>query len=608
MSKIEDYALIGNGQSAALVGRDGSIDWLCLPRFDSPACFSALLGRPEHGRWIIAPVGQVAAVRRRYREDTLVLETEFESETGVVRLVDCMPSWSDECDSERSALIRVVEGVKGRVSMHLEWVVRFDYGSIVPWVRRAHGGLVATAGADSLILYSPVATRGRDLTTVADFEVQEGQTLPFAVAYFPSHRSPPLPVEAHVAVARTTAHWRSWTARCTYRGPYSEPVRRSMLTLKALAYAPSGGIVAAPTTSLPERLGGALNWDYRYCWLRDATFTLYSLLQGGYEKEAKAWRDWLLRAVAGRPQDLRTMYGVCGERRLTEWEVSWLPGHRRSVPVRVGNAAASQLQLDIYGELMDSLHLARSEGADDSAHAWAVQLVLLDFLESNWRRPDNGIWEFRGQPQQLTHSKVMCWVAFDRAVRAVEQFGLDGPVDRWRAARDDVRREVCERAYDRSRNTFVQSYGGSRLDASLLLMALVGFLPASDERVQGTVAAIERELLTGGLVRRYLPGADPGTRPESEGAFLPCSFWLADNYVLQGRHQEAEALFERLLGLRNDVGLMPEEYDPVGRQFLGNFPQAFTHVGLVNTARNLAPGIRPGEHRAQIRRDGVRQR
>jgi GH15 family glucan-1,4-alpha-glucosidase len=601
-SKIEDYGLLGNGQTAALVGRDGSIDWLCLPRFDSPSCFAALLGRPEHGRWVIAPRDRARATRRQYREDTLVLETEFETDAGTVRLTDFMPRWPDGRDAGRNELIRIVEGVTGCVRMHLEWVVRFDYGSVVPWVRRSHGGLVATAGADSLILYSPVETNGRGLTTVAEFDVQEGQALSFTMAHFQSHRSPPPPIEARVAVARTVAHWRSWAARCTYRGPYSGPVRRSMLTLKALAHEPSGGIVAAPTTSLPERLGGDLNWDYRYCWLRDATFTLYALLQGGYEMEARAWRDWLLRAVAGRPQDMQTLYGVCGERRLTEWQISWLPGYESSAPVRAGNAASTQLQLDIYGELMDTLHLARGEQGDDGAHAWAVQRVLLDFLESNWRRPDHGIWEIRGDPKQLTHSKVMCWVAFDRAVRAVEDCALDGPVDRWRGARAEIRREVCDHAYDRVRNTFVQSYGSTRLDASLLLMSLVGFLPASDPRMQGTVAAIERELLVDGMVRRYLPPPDPHGLAGGEGAFLPCSFWLADNYVLQGRHHEAESLFERLLGLRNDVGLMPEEYDPVARRFLGNFPQAFTHVGLVNTARNLSADVRPGEHRAQIRR------
>jgi GH15 family glucan-1,4-alpha-glucosidase len=590
---IEGYALIGNTRTAALVGRDGSIDWLCAPRFDSQACFAALLGTREHGRWLVAPTAKVRTVRRSYRADTLVLETEFEAEQGIVRVIDCMPPWP-----ERTDIVRVVEGVRGHVPMRMELIIRCGYGVVVPWVRRVESALLATAGPDSLELRAGVATRGKGLTTVAEFAVKRGQRIPFILSYFPSHQPRPLPIDADAAIAATELAWRNWCALCTYDGRWGDAVRRSLLTLKALTYAPTGGIVAAPTTSLPERIGGVRNWDYRFCWPRDATYTLYALLLAGYHDEARAWREWLLRAAAGRPQDMQTVYGVAGERQLTEVQLGWLPGYAGSAPVRVGNAAAGQCQLDVYGEVIDTLHLARTAGLDHDDNSWNFQRALLDFLESHWTEPDNGIWEVRGERRHFTHSKVMAWVAFDRTIKAVESHGVDGPVERWRRIRARIHADVCRKGFSAKRGAFVQYYGSNNLDASLLLMPLVGFLPPEDPRVRATVEAIERELTYDGFVARYLTAKRIDGLPAREGVFLPCSFWLADNLALQGRNAEAEALFERLLALRNDVGLLAEEYDPRTRRQLGNFPQALTHVALINTARNLSRRGGPGEHRS----------
>ena len=603
--RIEDYAVIGDTQSAALVGRDGSIDWLCLPRFDSGACFAALLGTPDHGRWLLRPTSPVRETRRRYRGDSLVLETEFHTDDGVVRVVDAMPirtRWPD--------LVRAVEGVEGRVPMRMELVIRFDFGSIVPWVRKVgRNTLLAVGGPDALELRSPVPTRGEGMTTVADFEVSAGERVPFLLTWHASHEEPPLPADPLKQLDETERYWQRWADRCSYQGPWREAVVRSLLTLKALTYAPTGGIVAAVTTSLPERIGGVRNWDYRYCWVRDATLCLYALLQGGYHEEARAWRDWLLRSVAGSPDDLRILYGVRGERRLPELELPWLPGYENSRPVREGNRAADQLQLDVYGELMDAMYTARRVGLTNSENAWRVLRIQMQWLERNWTQPDEGIWEVRGPRRQFTHSKVMCWVALDRAVKMVEQFGLHGPVDRWRAVRDQIHAEVCEKGWNAARGSFTQFYGSDALDASLLLIPQVGFLPAKDPRVVSTVDTIQRELVHDGLVLRYrteeigVDGLPPG-----EGAFLPCSFWLADALAMLDRHDEARALFERLLGLRNDVGLLSEEYDPRACRLVGNFPQAFSHIALVDTASNLGrlPSA-PGEHRGDGRGRGSSQ-
>ncbi len=583
---IEDYALIGDAHTAALVGRDGSIDWLCLPRFDSGACFAALLGSPAHGRWLIAPRDAVTRTRRRYRDGTLVLETDFETESGAVRVIDCMP-----LSNERWDVLRIVEGLRGCVRMHMELVIRFDYGSVVPWVHRADGTLFATAGPDTLELHTPVQTRGEHMTSTAGFDVGVGERVPFVLNYRPSHVPAQQPIHADQTLAETERRWRDWSQRCTYQGGWREPVLRSLLTLKALIYEPTGGIVAAPTTSLPEQPGGVRNWDYRYCWLRDATFTLNALLLAGYTEEALAWQDWLLRAVAGSPADMQILYSVTGERRLEETELAWLPGYGNAAPVRVGNAAATQFQLDVYGEVMDTLHLARAAGQTPQPHAWQIQRALLAFLESHWRDPDEGIWEVRGPRRHFTHSKVMAWVAFDRGVKGVERYGLDGPVEAWRRIRDEIHAQVCESGFDAKRNSFVQHYGSTELDASLLLIPLVGFLPPDDPRVRATVAAIERELVVDGFVLRYATATGIDSLPPGEGVFLPCSFWLADCLAVTGRHAEAEALFERLLALRNDVGLLSEEFDPRTRHMQGNFPQALSHMALVNTARllSLAP-------------------
>ena len=580
---IEDYALIGDCHTAALVGRDSSIDWLCFPRFDSAACFAALLGEPAHGRWLIAPAAQVLDIRRKYRDDTLILETEFETADGAVRIIDCMP-----LSDERWDVLRIVEGLRGRVAMRMELIIRFDYGSIVPWVRKVGDTLLATAGPDTLELRTAVAIHGEDLRTVGEFHVSKGERAPFALNYRFSHEAAPQAADPEGALTATENWWREWSGRCTYQGRWRDAVVRSLITLKALTYAPTGGMVAAPTTSLPEKRGGVRNWDYRYCWLRDATFTLNALLLAGYHEEAVAWREWLLRAAAGRPDDLQTLYSVTGERRLDEYEVNWLPGYGGAAPVRVGNAASKQFQLDVYGEVMDTLHLARAAALEPEPAAWRIQIALLVFLDSNWHRPDEGIWEVRGQRRHFTHSKVMAWVAFDRAIKDVEAFGLAGPVERWRLVRDAIHAQVCIEGYDARRNTFVQSYGSPYLDASLLLIPQVGFLAPDDPRVRGTVEAIERNLIVDGLVLRYSTATDVDALPPDEGTFLPCTFWLADALVLIGRREEGEALFERLLGLSNDVGLLSEEYDPRERHMLGNFPQALTHMALVNTARLLS--------------------
>jgi GH15 family glucan-1,4-alpha-glucosidase len=594
-SRIEDYALIGNTRTAGLVGCDGSIDWMCLPSFDSRSCFAALLGDARHGRWLIAPVAAVTKTARHYRAGTLVLETELTTDEGVVRLTDCMALWEG-----RSDVIRIVTAVSGRVRMRMELVVRFGYGTVVPWVRRIDGALRMTGGPDSLELRSSVPTHGEDFKTVAEFVVDADDRVPFVLSHFASHGERPIPIDPFAAIEDTERSWKAWASASTYRGKWREAVQTSLVALKALTYHPTGGIVAAPTTSLPEQHGGVRNWDYRFCWVRDATFTLYALILTGYRQEALAWRDWLLRAAAGRPQDLQTVYGVTGERQLVELELDWLPGYEGAKPVRIGNAAASQLQLDVYGEVMDALHVARTAELEKDTESWRFQRALVRFLEKAWEQPDNGIWEIRGPRQHFVHSKVMAWVAFDRAIKGVERYGLDGPVERWRAVREKIHAEVCDKGFDRSRGTFVQHYGSRDVDASLLMIPLVGFLPADDPRAVATVAAIEHDLMVDGLVLRYPTENGVDGLPPGEGVFLPCSFWLADNFALMGRREEAEQLFERLLALRNDVGLLAEEYDPRGRRMLGNFPQALTHVALVNTARNLTRPGGPNEHRSQI--------
>jgi GH15 family glucan-1,4-alpha-glucosidase len=581
---IENYALIGDCHTAALVGNDGSMDWLCFPRFDSAACFAALLGTPEHGRWLMAPAGKILSAKRCYLDDSLILQTDFETAAGTVRITDFMP-----VSDERWDVVRLVKGLKGSVDMRMELVVRFDYGSIVPWARRINGVLVITAGPDTLELVATVPFEGENLKTIAEFSVGAGQTESFVLNYRASHLPMLDSMDAEEALHRTAAKWHEWSSRSAYQGRWRGHVQRSLITLKALTYHPTGGMVAAPTTSLPEKIGSVRNWDYRYCWLRDATFTLNALLLAGYAEEATAWREWLIRAIAGSPDDLQILYGVTGARRLEEIELPWLPGYESSAPVRIGNAAAKQFQLDVYGEVMDSLHLARLADMKPHPIAWNVQVALLKFLESHWDKPDEGLWEVRGPPQHFTHSKVMVWVAFDRAIKDAETNGFEGPIDRWRELRDTIHAQICEKGFDPTANTFVQSYGSNHLDASLLLMPQVGFLPPEDPRVLGTVAAIEAKLLVDGLVLRYSTTTNNvDALPPGEGAFLPCSFWLADCYVLTGRRAEAEALFERLLTLSNDVGLYAEEYEPVAKRMLGNFPQALTHMALINSARLLS--------------------
>jgi GH15 family glucan-1,4-alpha-glucosidase len=576
---IEDYALIGDTQTAALVGKDGSIDWLCVPRFDSAACFAALLGDPRNGRWKIAPKGGVRRVERRYRDDTLVLETDFHTEDGVLRLVDSMPLRGRAPD-----IVRLVQCIEGRVEVEMDLALRFDYGCVVPWVRRHGDRLLAVAGPDAVRLDAGVETHGRDLTTRASFAVSAGDEVPFVLTWYPSHESEPDPVPAAAATEDTVEWWRGWMGRCRVDEPL---VCRSLMTLKALTYAPTGGIVAAATTSLPEKLGGVRNWDYRYCWLRDATLTLMALLSGGYVDEAQAWRDWLLRAVAGDPRDMQIMYGPAGERRLAELELDWLPGYEGSRPVRIGNAASDQFQLDVYGEVMDAMLRAREQGMESDGHAWRIQKAVMDFLESAWQEPDDGIWEVRGPRRHFVHSKVMAWVAFDRAAQTVERFDMHGDAASWRRACDEIHREVCEKGWDSERRTFTQSYGSRALDAATLLIPRSGFLPGDDPRVVGTIEAVQRELVQDGFVMRYpTEEADDGF-PPGEGAFLPCSFWLVDALAMAGRRDEARALYDRLSALANDVGLFSEEYDPGTGRLVGNFPQAFTHVALVTSAMTL---------------------
>lgn len=591
-SKIEDYALIGDTHTAALVSRTGSLDWLCLPRFDSPACFAALLGTPDHGRWLIAPLYGITTIRRRYRGDTLVLETHYVTETGTVRVIDFMPPRDHDIN-----VVRIVTGVEGTVRMKMEMTLRFDYGSIVPWVSTHGRFLKAVAGPDAVYLETEVELRGVGFSTVADFTVSAGEEIPFTLTWRPSHDVRPKPLSPKRACSETESWWGKWSAVCTYQGPWRDAVVRSLITLKALTFAPTGAIVAAPTTSLPELLGGVRNWDYRYCWIRDATFTLYALLMAGYRNEAKAWREWLLRAVAGKPSDLQIMYGISGERRLPELELNWLPGYERSAPVRIGNAASRQFQLDVYGEIMDTLHQARILGLAPDEDAWRVQHALVEFLESAWDRPDEGIWEVRGPRRQFTHSKVMAWVAVDRAVRAIERCHVEGPLERWRALRATIHDQVCREGYDSGRGSFVQYYGSTALDGSLLMIPLVGFLPFSDPRVQGTLDAIERELTVDGLVRRYHPSGEVEGLPGEEGLFLPCSFWLVDNLILAGRQRDARNLYDRLVGLANDVGLLSEEYDVKNKRLVGNFPQAFSHVSLVDSAYGFSRAESPVEHR-----------
>ncbi|SSW67152.1 glycoside hydrolase family 15 protein [Achromobacter agilis] len=600
MSKpLEDYGLIGNMLSAALVARDGSIDWLCLPHFDSPACFAALLGDQRHGRWRIAPHGKAAGVSRRYVPDTAVLETRYETATGAATLFDFMPLSDDD---ERADVVRIVRGESGHVQMDMELVLRFNYGQAVPWVRRRDYGLSAIAGPDAVELHTPIELEGHELKTTARFNVHPGTVVPFTLSYHRSHRTPHFVPDRVESMDRTISWWQEWAKRCHWEGPADarrDAVLRSLITLKLLTFQPTGGIIAAPTTSLPETLGGSRNWDYRHCWLRDSALTLYALLNAGYREEAEAWRQWLLRAVAGHPDQLQIMYGIAGGRWLPEQEIPWLPGYASSLPVRSGNGASGQNQLDVYGELIETLYAARVADLAPLAEAWRLQKVLLEPLARRWTELDHGIWEVRGERRAFTHSRLMCWVAFDRAVKACERFGLKGPVQAWRRLREQIRADICEHGYDREQGCFVQSYGSDALDASLLLIPQVGFLPADDPRVAGTVRAIERGLLRDGLLRRYSTDrTDDGLEGE-EGVFLACSFWLADAYVMQGRLDDAERLFEWLLTLRNDLGLLAEEYDVVRRRLVGNFPQGFSHIGLVNTAYNLSGATGPARQRAE---------
>jgi GH15 family glucan-1,4-alpha-glucosidase len=585
---LEDYALIGDCVSAALVAKNGAIDWLCWPRFDSDACLAALLGDERHGRWQIAPAEPVRRVTRAYRPDTMILETVIETKSGTVALVDFMPAGL-ATPGHRSAIVRLVEGRRGKVAMKLRLTLRFDFGESVPWVTQLDdgAGILAVAGAHAVALRTPVQPRGEDLATVAEFTVAEGQMVPFVLSYGRSYRELPPALDPQEAVAATEGYWREWSERCRYRGPYRDTVMRSLLTLKALTFSATGGIVAAPTTSLPEQLGGARNWDYRFCWLRDATLTLLALMHAGYFDEAQAWRDWLHRAIAGSPDQLQIMYGIAGDRRLTEVTLPWLPGYGGAQPVRVGNAASEQLQLDVFGEVMDALHHARDGGIAAVPSAWDLQQKLVEHLETIWSAPDEGIWEVRGGRRNFTFSKVMAWVALDRAIRDAENYGLEAPLDHWRQLRQEMHDTICRQGFDAGKQAFTQYFGATELDASLLMMPLVGFLPADDPRIRGTVAAIERELLVGGFVLRYRTDSNVDGLPPGEGAFLPCSFWLADNYVLQNRMAEAETLFKRLLALSNDVGLLAEEYDPAAKRLVGNFPQAFSHIALVATAFNL---------------------
>jgi GH15 family glucan-1,4-alpha-glucosidase len=596
-SRIEDYAIVGDCRSAALIGSDGSVDWLCWPRFDSAACFAALLGEPENGRWLIAPAEASRAVRRRYRRGTLVLETEFETASGFAAVVDFMPP-ADGAD-----LVRIVFGRSGRVDFRTEFRARFNYGATVPWVSRLFDGAIsAVAGPERLILRSAAQLRGEDLKTVGEFTVEEGQSVAFVLSYCASVQAPPSAIDPFESLEHTETFWREWSGRCPEVGPWTEVVKRSLITLKALTYAPTGGIVAAATTSLPEEIGGVRNWDYRYCWLRDATFTILALMKLGYRDEARAWRDWFLRAVAGSPHQVQIMYGVGGERRLPELTLPWLKGYENSAPVRIGNAASDQMQIDVFGEIADAAFQTYKAGLGPSERGKAMRPLILEYLAGAWREPDEGIWEVRGGRRHFVHSKVMAWVSFDRAANEVGVRAFDEPGDRWRAIADEIHAEVCARGFDPELMSFVQSYGSKKLDASLLLIPLVGFLPANDPRVQGTLRAIERKLLVEDeFVLRYETEDSADGLPPAEGAFLACSFWLVDNYVLQGRYDDAKRLFKRLIGRCNDVGLLAEEFDPANGRMLGNFPQAYSHVGLINCALNLTRAVGPAEERAASR-------
>ncbi|WP_315799474.1 glycoside hydrolase family 15 protein [Bradyrhizobium sp. SZCCHNR1002] len=597
--RIEDYALIGDCETAALVSRNGSIDWLCWPAFDSDACFAALLGDHNHGRWLIAPQGKVTASSRRYRGDSLILETRFETAAGTVELIDFMPPRGSASD-----IVRLVRGISGKVALRMDLIIRFGFGVEIPWVRRSEDrtALLAVCGPDMTVLHTPVETRGENMTTVAEFEVAAGETVPFVLTYGPSHLAPPKAIDPEQALRDTEAFWQDWSHRCTYRGDHRDLVMRSLITLKALTYGPTGGIVAAPTTSLPEKLGGWRNWDYRFCWLRDATFTLLALMNSGYTEEALAWHNWLLRAAAGAPAHMQIMYGIMGQRRLTEWEAEWLPGYEGAQPVRIGNAAHAQLQLDVYGELIDAFHQARMSRLKLDDGTWGLECAVLDHLTDVWDQPDHGIWERRGDGRHYVFSKVMTWVAFDRAIKSAERFHLKGPLERWRRLRETIHRDVCEKGFDSGLGSFVESYGSRLLDASLLLLPAVGFLPCSDARIRGTIAAVERHLLRDGFVLRHDPREMSSEEQQPiEGAFLACTLWLADAHVLTGELEKAEILFQRVVDIANDVGLIAEEYDIEARRQTGNFPQALTHIALINTAQNLSGAKRASDKPAKQR-------
>lgn len=595
--KIENYALIGDCETAALVGRNGSIDWLCWPAFDSDACFAAILGTHKNGRWLVAPSDDIITISRRYLGDTLILETRFETKNGTVALIDFMPPRGKASD-----IVRLVRGVSGMVKMRMELVIRFGFGIDIPWVRRCEDrSLLAVAGQDMTVLRTPVETRGQDLTTVSEFEVKAGETVPFVLTYGPSHLDPPEPIDPEIALQETETFWKEWCSHCTRDGDYHDLILRSLITLKALTFAPTGGIVAAPTTSLPEKLGGARNWDYRFCWLRDATFTLLALMNSGYTEEASAWHNWLLRAAAGSPSSMQIMYGIWGHRRLLEWEAGWLDGYEGAQPVRIGNAAHAQLQLDVYGELIDAFHQSRMAKLKLDDETWALECNVLNHLAEVWDEPDHGIWERRGEPRHYVFSKVMTWVAFDRGIKSAETFGFKAPLLHWRALREAIHRDVCYRGFDAEESAFVESYGSKMFDASVLLLPAVGFLPASDPRICGTIAAVEKYMMRDGFVLRHDPRELPAGQPPLEGAFLACSLWLADAYVLSGDLGKAQELFDRVARVANDVGLLAEEYDSIARRQTGNFPQALTHIALVTTAHNLSAARQVSEKPAMQR-------
>jgi len=594
-SNIEDYALIGDCETAALVNRNGSIDWLCWPAFDSDACFTALLGTKDHGRWQITPDGPIKSCKRRYRADSLILETTLETDDGAITLIDFMPPRGAASD-----VVRIVRGERGTVKMRMELIIRFGFGTAIPWVKRdKDGGVLAICGPDMTVLHTPIETHGENLTTVAAFEIKAGDSIPFVLTYGPSHLKVPDAINVDHALKDTEEFWKEWSSHCTYKGEHRDLVMRSLITLKALIYAPSGGIVAAPTTSLPEKLGGSRNWDYRFCWLRDATFTLLVLMNSGYTDEARAWHRWLLRAVAGSPAEMQIMYGIMGQRRLLEWEADWLPGYGGALPVRIGNAAHAQLQLDVYGELIDSFHQSRVAKLDLDDGTWAVEGEILDHLASVWNKPDHGIWERRGNGKHYVLSKVMCWVAFDRAIKSAEMFSLKAPLEKWKALRDEIHRDVCEKGYDPRENTFVESYGADVLDGAILLLPAVGFLPVDDARVKGTIAAVEKYLIRDGFVLRHDPREVTGEVQPAEGAFLACTLWLAEAYIQMGDIAKAEELFNRVVAVANDVGLLAEEYDSGVKRQTGNFPQALTHIALISVAQNLAGAKTPQEKKVE---------